>query len=233
MTFVVSNENPFDVHLYVGNALYFIGAGTSNILIKSDLSNPPLYVKRAVPIPPPDYKKMLLLEMFGFPAALFMKPITYTFDVSAEYAYAGEASDNVSLRIGRLVINAAVEGVYDTVSLSSPQLRLFVRHYRVENQAEINQTYQKVRRTAHLWLYLLLEFLFTLIGMSLVFPLLLLIYSTTEILLFKILLYVTPFLIIGGIALVGILPMHFMFKYQDDRFYRAMENNEIRSRFLL
>lgn len=230
MIFVVSNENNFDVYLYVDNKQYLIEAGASDIVIEQNLSEFSIFVKRARTVPLPNYRKMLLLELFGFPVALFMKPIAYTFDISIEYSFAVEATKSMDLRIRRMVNNTNSDWIYDAICIYSPNSQLFIRNCHVENKQETIRMYKKVRQTAHLALYIVLEFLFTLIGMAMAYPFLILIYSTTKILFFKFLLYVVPFLIIGSVALVGILPMHLIFKHEDSVFYQAMDGNQIRSR---
>ena len=87
--------------------------------------------------------------------------------------------------------------------------------------------YRKCKKIARFWMYVAVEVLFTLIGMLITYPILMLIYGATGALAVKIIMIIIPFLLIGIIALIGILPLHIVFKIQDNGFYRSMDNKKI------
>lgn len=223
----VSNESNTDVYLHIDQKKYLIKASDRNVHIDNANTHGHIFVRRVQTISLPDRKNMILEEVLGIVAPLFIKPLPYTFDVSAEYCFLCDTGEIAQLKIVRIVHESNPNGIYDAVCIASSDLNLTHVLYRTENKTEILEMYNKCRRTAHLWLYILLESLFTLVGTAMICPILFIIYASTKVMLIKILLFLIPFLIIGGVALVGILPMHFLYKHHDKKFYHAMEHEEI------
>ena len=117
--------------------------------------------------------------------------------------------------------------IYDAITIESTDVVLENSTYQVENREEITSVYDKCQNIGHFWLYAALEVFLTLIGVFITYPLLLAIYLTTNATIIKIIMIIIPFLLLGIIALIGVLPLHFLFKLHKKEFYRSIENNEI------
>ncbi len=227
MTFIISNKTGIDVNLYIDNEKHIIKSNDLNVSIKTNDNKHNVFVSRIKPCSLPNYKEMLWTEILGVLAVLFIKPLFYTFDISSHYDVFCNSNEKIFLNIIRVVNEGNPEGIYDAICVDSCDLQFLNVTYCVQNKAEILKMYQKCRGIGRRWLYSIIIVLFTLIGIAITHPLLLIIYSATKALFVKILLFLIPILLIGCIGVVGILPLHLVFKYQDRNFYRAMEEQEI------
>lgn len=228
MTLHVLNRSEVDICLSVNNKEYRLSAVDSDTVLETNQESPIVVVRRATPLSPPDHKKLLLAEMLGIFSVLFIKPIFYYFDVSSTYRIPDGAA-NIRINVSRVERGNAV-GYYDVIYAEASEVNLYNAFYRVENEATLLQAYKKCRRTAHFWLYLLIEVLFTTIGVAISNPLLSSIYAQTQTEIIKALMILTPISIILFLALFCILPMHLIFRHSDRNFYRAMEHSEIANR---
>lgn len=224
MTFHVSNESGADVCLYIGRKQHLIKSEESNV-IESDNESCSLLVRRAVTLPLPDYKKMFLADFLGILAILFIKPIFYYFDVSAEYRISGDKG-NANIRIVRIK-KGNPSGYYDAICIKSPELALSDVTYRTENKTAILQMYKKCKKASRFWTYFLLELLFLIAGMAISYPLLITMYLQSKAMTLIILMVLIAISIVFAVTLIGILPLHFIFKYTDKSFFRAMEHKDI------
>ena len=85
MTLIVNNNTNSNVILSIDNNDYIINANEQNAVLKVANKNILLSVKREKSIPPPQYKKMLLTELLGIAAVLFIKPLFYVLDISSTH----------------------------------------------------------------------------------------------------------------------------------------------------
>ena len=225
MTLIVNNDTNSNVILSIDQNDYIIKANEQNAVLKVANKNILLSVKREKSIPPPPYKKILLTELLGIAAVLFIKPWFYVLDVSSTH--------NLSINDDCVTINIVRNErhpdrvIYDAITIESTDVVLENSTYRVENRKEITSTYDKCQKVGHFWLYAALEFFLTLCGISVTHPFLMAIYLATNATIIKIAMIIIPFLLLGIIALIGVLPMHFFFKFHKKEFYRSMESNEI------
>ena len=229
MNLIVNNDTNINVILSVDQNDYLIKANEQNAILKVTDESILLSVKREESIPPPPYKKMLLGELLGIAAVLFIKPLFYVLDVSSTHNLSMN-DDFVTINIVRNERHPDLM-IYDVITVTSTDVVLENPTYRAENRKEITSVYDKCQKVGHLWLYATLEVLFTLIGVFITYPLLLAIYLATNATIIKVIMIIIPILLLGIIALIGVLPLHFLFKHHKKEFYRSMENNEI-SRYL-
>ncbi len=225
MTFVVNNNSDTNVILSIDRNNYLIKANDHNCILKTTEKCSTLSVRREKNIPAPSYKKMFLKDFLGILSLLFIKPLFYVLDVSSTH-YLNTREECVTINILRTEKDSD-QVVYDVIDLESAVPIFAKTIYHVENKAEISSVYDKSKRVYHSCLYIAMEFFFTLIGILITYPLLLAIYFATKSIIIKIVMAIVPFLMIGTVALIGILPLHFLFKISDKRFYRSMESDEI------
>ena len=151
----------------------------------------------------------------------------YTADISAQYCLFCVLTDFAHITIIRERKEPLFEIAYDTLRVVSSELDLSNVHYVVDNKQIISTVYKKSRFTAHAIWFALIELLFVLSGLAIVYPLLLGFYATTGMLLFKLLMVPVPFVIGGFIALIIILPLCLIHKYEDRDFYKYLEHERI------
>ena len=225
MTLIVNNDTNSNVILSIDDNNYIIKANEQNVVLTAADKNILLSVKREKSLPSPSYKKMLLTELLGIAAILFIKPSFYVLDISSTHKLTMN-NDFVTVNI---VQNERHPDrlIYDAITVRSTDVALENSTYRVENKEEIISVYDKCKKVAHLWLYAVLEALFTLIGIFITYPPLLAIYLATNAAIIKIIMIIIPIFLLGIIALIGVLPLHFLFNHHKKEFYRSMENNEI------
>ena len=229
MNLIVNNKTEINVILSIDGAAYTVEAYASDTAFHLNDGQHQLRVKRADPIPLPEYKKKLWTDILGGISKLMIESSPYVFDVSSEYRVDSCNSDTISIDIVRRVDGLLGDTVYDIVYIDSSSIVPVNVQYKVENQTDICRMYRKCKKIARFWMYVAVEVLFTLIGMLITYPILMLIYGATGALAVKIIMIIIPFLLIGIIALIGILPLHIVFKIQDNGFYRSMDNKKIAS----
>lgn len=227
MTIVVNNHSDFYILLSINDSIQEIKANDHNIVLDIRNGINRVSVKRAECVSLPEYRKMIWSELFGGISALFIKDALYTLGVSSSYEIDCSGNSMFTINIIRKTCSSNPDGTYDIICLESNELDLSNVTYEVENKKEIVTFYKKCRRTAHFWLYILAEILFTTIGLLITYPLLISIYLATNAVLIKIIIIIIPFFLLGIIALIGVLPMYLLFKVQDSGFYKSLENNEI------
>lgn len=227
MKFCVTNESDTDVYLQVGSQQYTIKANDRDVQIDS-CGKRFFYVRRCEPIALPEYKKLLSAELLGVLSLVFGKPATYELDVSSVYRFSedADAADLTIVRMEKPSL-ANLRSYYDIICARSARLKLWDVTYRVENEAALRQIHDKCRRTARFWTYFLIELVFTLLAMAVTYPLLIALYLQTHSALLIALMVLIPVLVLSVLALIVILPLHFIFKHSDSGFYRAMEQQEI------
>ena len=230
MNLIVNNKTQINVILSIDGVATMIEANASNTTFRLDDGQHQLRVKRVDYVPLPEYKKMLWADILGGVSRLMMKPSFYVFDVSSEYRIDSRDNDTISIDIVRGEHHLlADDAVYDIVSIDFSGVNPVNSRYTVENKEDICKMYGKCKGTAHFWLYMAIEVLFTLAGMSVMLPILLMIYSATGWALVKAIMIMIPFLLMGIIALIGVLPLHIVYKIQDNAFYRSMDHEQIHS----
>ena len=227
MKFQVTNESKTDVYLQVGKQQYTIKANDRDVEIDSCGSRY-FYVRRCEPIPPPEYRKLLTAEMLGVLSLVFGMPASYELDVSSVYRFF-EDTDVADLTIVRTEKPCLTDlgSNYDIICARSEHLKLWDVTYRVENEAALRQVHDKCKKTAHFWTYFLIAFVFTLLAMGVTYPLLIPLYQQTQAALFIVIMALVPVLVLSILALIILLPLHFIFRHSDRGFYRAMEHKEI------
>ncbi len=226
MKLIVSNTTDTNVIVSVDEKAYAVKSNERNLSL--DLSNGQhkLKVKRENQIPPPNFNQVFWTDFWGILSALFINPWFYIFDVSSTYIL-NATDEYVYINIVRTEKNSASEGIYDIIRIESSNPSLKNVQYATENEREIISVYNKSKKATHILLYTFLEVIFTLFGMLISYPVLLLIYSANQSPLIVILMIIIPILIMGIIALIGILPLHFLFKYHSKEFYRSMKSEKI------
>ena len=180
MTLVVNNDSGTDVNLFVDKIRYFIKSNEHNVAINCDCQKCVLSIKRAKKIPSASYKKMLLSEILGGMATLFVGSLAYTLDVSSKYCVVTYEKDVIRLNVIRKTNRSNGDIVYDAICIESPDLSVTETTYWAENKEEIFGIYKKTRRIGHICLYAILLVLFTLIGAVIIYPLLLALYLTIK-----------------------------------------------------
>ena len=228
MHLTVNNVANTDIILTVDGGIHLIKATDTNVVLAIESGYHVLSVRREQSVPLPDAKRLFWSEFLGPLAALLIKPVFYVFDVSSSYVV-DMADRDLTIQIIRKTTHSNPEGIYDVIDID------FLSHegahvrYNVENRKALSAIYDKSKRKGHFWLYVVLEVLFTLVGLAITYPPLLVIGAATNAVTVKLILAVIPFFLMGIIALIGILPLHFLFRFQDRQFYRAMEEREISS----
>lgn len=227
MTLIVNNESGVNTILSVEGKEYLIRADDHAVALQLTGESTVLSVKREKTLSAPPYKKVLSTEFLGILSLLFIKPWFYVLDVSATHAF-NTNGECATVRIVRTERQAESDiDTYDVIMLESTDLTLKKTVYHVKKRSEISSVYDKSKRVGHFWLYVVLEFFFTLIGILITYPLLLAIYFTTKAAVIVALMILVPLLSIGMIALIGILPLHFFFRHERNSFYRSMESEAI------
>ena len=231
MTLSVVNNSGINIDLFIGLKKYLIKAYDQPQIIEVDSDACCITLKRAEALSPPDYKQMLLSELLGGVARLFSVSHKYIVDVSCQYRFSCDTNNFAEIIIVRKQKEPLTEITYDTICATSQTLDLSNVHYLVENKQEIMNTYKKSRRTAHNLMYLFIELLFLMLGMGIAYPVLLALYSVTNMLLFKVLMVLFPLFWGGMIALIAILPLYCFHRYEDGDFYKHFKHEKIQSIF--
>ena len=228
MIIAINNDTCTNVILSIDGTDHLIKSDDQNLYIK--IANKPdkISVKRAECLPAPDYKKMLGAEILGGLAALLMEPIFYVLDVSSTYDF-NTIDENLTIRITRKEKSSNSEALYDAIAIDCAGASINKEDYCVENKTEVLSVFEKCQKVSHFWMCFALVAIFSLVGIVTILPLLLALYWATKFFWIKIIMFVIPFLIIGFIMLIGVLPLHFLFKFQNRPFYRSFESDEIRS----
>lgn len=229
MLLTVSNLNDFDVYLYVNQTQYTIKAHTTNVTIESNSKDVFLSVKRKKNLPLPEFKKLFLLEFFNVVGLLLVGPTSYVLDVSTEYYLPDNQLENANLKITRKVKDAKrnCDIEYDSVCIISEDSKLYARNYNAENKEEITSLYKKVKKKAFFWQCFALELAFLFLSITIAFPLLIVCYQTTKLLVFRIFMWIVPIFSILLIALIALLPLYLYHKHDNAQFYQELENKAI------
>jgi len=229
MKFYLTNETNTDVILCFDAKTYIIKSTDSNICIDTDNGSEYhiVSVKRLNKIQLPNYDKILWTEILGGVAALFTKSYRYIFDVSSEYRLFAAKDQCAYIKIVRTVNSSNPDGIYDAIRLVSDDFNLNNVMYCVENKSEISKAYKKSNRTARLCMYIALEIIVALMGMIITYPFLFVIRNATGSSIINLLFALIPILLVSIVALIGILPLHYIYKVNDKNFYKSMEHEEI------
>ncbi len=230
MTFSFSNQSETDVYVFVNRNKHCIKSGQRNVLIEGNEKKYVVTIKRANPIPLPQYRTVLATEILGPLALLFVKPWSYTVDVSSSYFFPCDKDIVLAIEIVKTTNPKNAEVMYDAIVASSPQLRTSDAFYCAENKAEICALHKRSRRTAHFWLYFTFVFFFSLIGLVETYVFSLILHSFAEDLSEVILLLFFPLFLISVLALFLLITLsHLLFKKQDKKFYALLEQEGITS----
>lgn len=227
MIFSVSNQSGVDVYVCINQDTYYVKNGEKDVRIESRGEKQFVTVKRAGTIPMPPYKAVLVSEMLGLLALLFVKPWNYIVNVSSSYFFLEGKNTLLPLKVERITNQKNAAVIYDAVVATSALCGTTNVLYNAENEAEIVGIYKKSHRTAHFWLYFTLVLLFSFIFFGETYILSLLLGAFLGGAVGKALLYFLSGLFLLMILLLLIIPLHFWFKHEEKKFCKLMEKEEI------
>ena len=226
MIIVVNNDTSANVILSIDGTDHLIKSDDPYLSINTENKPEKISVKREERLHAPEYKKMLVSEILGGIATVLVGPIYYVLDVSSTYVV-DTFEESLTIKITRKEKFSNSEALYDAVAVECQGACITKEDYRVENKTEVLSVFEKCQKVSHFWIYFTLVAMCSLVGLVTALPLMLALYWATNFSWIKIIMFVVPFLVIGFVMLIGVLPLHFWFKFQNRSFYRSFESDEI------